>query len=398
VKTVLFAWELGYGFGHVMNMRRIAAKLRPHGVRMVGVIRDVALAGLLRDDFDEIIAAPPWPLDDPSVIQRPRSSATLNDTLSSAGLADRSAVQRILSAWDEIIRRIRPDLMIADFSPLAGLTARGRIPLVHIGNGYTLPPHEMKRFPLLHRISPPVWNEEATLAIVNAAAATLALKPLEHLPQIFSGDICLVQTFPLLDPYDTQRTFALEGPMFEQPPLPHRADAQSIFVYLSAGRTRPPSIFDALAPFAERLRLHAPQWPQERLGRLAAAGAKIETEPQPLSTILASSRLVIHHGGPGVAAEALAAGVAQLVISTHIEQELYGEALQRAGVARFIKTGGPAPPLEAGAIQSVVADDTIAARAEEMGVRCRGFASARDALKNCETICMRLLGAGRVQP
>jgi hypothetical protein len=396
VKTVLFAWELGYGFGHVMRMRRIAAKLRPHGVRTVGVIRDMALAALLRDTFDEITASPPWPLDDPSVTQRPsRSSATLNDILSSAGLADRGATQRILFAWDEIIRRIRPDLVVADFSPLAGLIARGRIPLVHIGNGYTLPPYEMKRFPLLHRISPPAWNEDATLATVNAAAGTFALKPLDHLPQLFSGDFCLVQTFPLLDPYDTQRTSALEGPMFEQPPLPRAVESQSIFVYLSAGGTRQPSIFDALAPFAQRLRLYAPQWPEERLGRLAAAGAKVETQPRPLSTILASSRLVIHHGGSGVAAEALAAGVPQLVISTHIEQELNGEALERAGVARLVKAGRRGPPIEASAIQSLAADDAIAARAEEVGIRCRSFAASRDALGNCEQICMRLLGAGK---
>ena len=57
--------------------------------------------------------------------------------------------------------------MIADFAPLAALAARGRIPLVHIGNGYTLPPHEMPRFPLLHRYSPPVWYEEQTLATIN---------------------------------------------------------------------------------------------------------------------------------------------------------------------------------------------------------------------------------------
>ena len=47
LKNVLFAWELGRGLGHLMNMRRIAARLKPHGVRFIAVSRDPAAAGLL---------------------------------------------------------------------------------------------------------------------------------------------------------------------------------------------------------------------------------------------------------------------------------------------------------------------------------------------------------------
>jgi hypothetical protein len=206
MKTVMFAWELGRGLGHLMNMRRIAQRLAPHGVRTMAVVDDPSSAGPLGNAVDEIVGAPRWPLHSRPDAQRfALSSATLNDILSGAGLADGAAVDRLLGAWDELFRTARPDLVIADFAPLAALAARGRIPLVLIGNGYTLPPQEMPRFPLLHRQAPPMWDEERTLATVNSAVCRRGWTMLERLPQLFSGDACLVQSFPLLDPYDTQR-------------------------------------------------------------------------------------------------------------------------------------------------------------------------------------------------
>ena len=38
MKTVMFAWELGRGLGHLMSMRRIAQRLAPHGVRTIAAV------------------------------------------------------------------------------------------------------------------------------------------------------------------------------------------------------------------------------------------------------------------------------------------------------------------------------------------------------------------------
>jgi hypothetical protein len=60
----------------------------------------------------------------------------MNDMLSAAGLADGDAVGRLLSVWDKIFGRIRSDLVVAGYAPLAALAARGRIPLMLAGNGF----------------------------------------------------------------------------------------------------------------------------------------------------------------------------------------------------------------------------------------------------------------------
>ena len=304
-------------------------RLRPHGVRLIAVVRNLAAMTSHRDVFAEIAAAPPWPIDQPQAAQTPPGpSATLNDMLSSAGLADGEAVGRILSAWDRMFSRIRPDLVVADYAPLAALAARGRFPLVLVGNGFTVPPAEMPRFPVLHRLAPQAFDEFQTLETVNAASAKLGFSRLDRLPQLFSADACLVQTFRLLDPYDTQRVSPVEGPVFEQPATLRAADANQVFAYLSSDSDGWTSLLEALIPIAKCLRIHAPSWPKAPLDRLAAAGARVDIRPQPIAGILAGSRVVIHLGGSGLAAEALAAGVPQLLLAGHIENTLYGEALE----------------------------------------------------------------------
>ena len=349
-----------------------------------------------QDVFAEIMAVPPWPVDQlPAGHATPAPSATLNDTLSAAGLADGEAVGRILSAWEKIFGLARPDLVVADFAPLAALAARGRIPLMLVGTGFTIPPAEMPRFPLLHRIVPPAFDETRTLETVNAAIAKAGLLRLDRLPQLFSGDARLVQTFPLLDPYDTQRVLPVEGHVFAEPPIPRAADATQVFAYLSDDSNAWTFMLEALILVAKCLRIHAPSWPKAPLDQLAELGAVVESTPQPIAAMLAESRLVVHSGGHGLAAEALAAGVPQLVLADNIERDLYGEALEQAGVARLVKAYLPGTRLESDAIQSLIDDYAMAARADAIGSRLREFTAGRDALMNCEAVCMSLLKGNR---
>jgi UDP:flavonoid glycosyltransferase YjiC (YdhE family) len=272
------------------------------------------------------------------------------------------------------------------------MAARGRIPLVQVGNGFTVPPAEMPRFPLLHRQAPPAFDEARTLETVNAAAVRLGVRRLDRLPQLFSGDARVVQTIRLLDPYDTQRVSPVDGPFFEEPPRPRAADARQVFAYLSTSDgTQWPCVYEALVPIAKRLRVHAPLWPKAQLDRLAAAGARVDTSPQPIVDVLVNSRLVVHLGGGALAAEALAAGVPQLILANHVEQNFYGEALEGAGVGRLVRTYLPETRLESDEIMSMIDDDTIAARADALGSHVRSFAARHNVLERCEAVCMDLL-------
>jgi UDP:flavonoid glycosyltransferase YjiC (YdhE family) len=394
LKTVLFAWELGIGRGHLEMIRLMAARLRARGFRTVAAIPDPAAATALRDSCAEVMPAPAWPLASQTEAQRARrSSATLNDILSSAGMADALAVRRLLAEWDRILQEVRPDLVVAEFAPMAALAARRRFPLVVVGTGYTLPPSDMPRFPPLHRASRPVWSEEATLEAVNSAARALGRAPLERLPQLFSGDLCRVLTIDLFDPYDVQRVNEVDGPLVESAVGECRDDAELIFAYLSGGADIPAGLVEALSPFGSRVHLHAPRLDAEQRNRLIASGVQIHRDPVALSDLLPSCRLTIHVGGHGLACHALLAGVPQLVLSGHIEQTLNGQALERAGVGRLIETYRAETAISAALIEELAGVDGMARRARELARHYRGKLSGRDPRSRVEDACLVLLAS-----
>ena len=61
-KTVLFAWELGEGLGHLPPLRAIALALKAEGVVPVFALRDAVLTReALADVGALILPAPFWP-------------------------------------------------------------------------------------------------------------------------------------------------------------------------------------------------------------------------------------------------------------------------------------------------------------------------------------------------
>jgi hypothetical protein len=393
MKTVLFAWELGGGFGHIAAMRRYAARLAPHGVRMVAAVRNPRMARVLAELGVEVLQAPPWP--EASFTRRQyaaTSSATLGDSLASAGLDDADALNDLLTQWSKIFQSVKPDLVVADYAPAAALVARGRVPLMLVGNGYTVPPSDMTHFPLLHRTHEPVWDETRLLTILNTAARRHGLVTLERLPQLFSADDYLVETFPLLDPYDLQRTSTVDGPAFDKAPIARRDNADEILVYLAPGYAIRRDLIRALIPVANKIQIYAPDLSFIQRSRLKLAGATLHRERLDLAQALASAKLVVHFGGSGLAAHALAAGVPQLIFSTHIEQELNGLALQRAGLGTLVRSHDPDVAISSGIVSSTVNDRMLASRAAQSGDIHRAMLRDVNPLAAFEERSLKLLG------
>lgn len=392
MKTVLFAWELGAGSGHVMKIRRLASRLAARGFRVVGAVTSLESVSLLDGVVDEVHRMPNWRRNNAdSRAGEVPSSATLNDILVSAGLADADFFGGLVEAWQRLYRALDPALVVADYAPAAAMAARDRIPLVMTGNGYTLPPPEMPAFPPLHTFSPPVHREEDTLAAVNAVARRLGLGTLDRLPEIFAGDAHLVHTLPLLDPYAGFRQLPADGPLIDYPPVGRRDDARQIFVYLSQGVEVRNDVAAALQPVAPCLRIHAPMLPEDAQNDLARRGARIELEPVDLSRALPESRLVVHLGGNGLAAEAVLAGVPQLLLVMHVEQHLTGMALESTGAGRVFTAYDSAQALPVNAFEAMLEDDAIEQRAAELGARHRRDVANGAALEAFDNACAHLL-------
>jgi UDP:flavonoid glycosyltransferase YjiC (YdhE family) len=391
MKTVLLAWELGGGMGHVITLGRLAKRLRKSDLRLVAAVKNLDAARILYSQGIEIVQAPRWLSASMSPAQIAKtSSATMGDMLATAGLADAQGLRRLLREWDDLFSQIKPDLVIGNLAPAASLVARGQLPLMLVGDGYTLPPAAMTQFPPLHSMSPP-GNENETLTVLNTVLQSRRQAQLDYLPQIFSGDANMVLTFPLLDPYAAHRTGPLHGPILDYEPIASNPKAQSIFIYLSRGYPLHQDIPGAFLAHAQRLRIHAPGLSAEQARDLIRAGAVVLHDPIEPAQALASASLVIHFGGSGIAAEALLAGIPQLVLSMQVEQWLNGSALQGAGLGRVVRAYDPTSNISP-EVDSLLEDSAVARAAADAGRRHRDLLGRPDVLATFENACRELLG------
>lgn len=383
MRSILLAWELGAGLGHVTALHRVAAKFRARGFRCIAAVKDIGAAAVLSDAGVELVQAPRW--------KTPQSCATLGDTLGDMGLADAEELRQRIETWRRIIDQTAPALVIADFAPGASFAARGRVPLALIGNGFTLPPAGMPNFPLLHQISPPVWPEQQLLEVTNSVLRDLQLQPLQQLPQLFSGDVSWVHTFPLLDPYAQWRERPAQGPSIGRWPESPTADASEILVYLSSWRGPQRSFLEALRPFARRVRLFAAGFSSAEREYFAAMGMRLQAQPFDLTADLAGARLVVHLGSEGIATACVMAGVPQLACSIDVEKELIGKALAAAGIGKFLLLFDPAMSLTEEAVGELLADQQMAERARQIGEMHRTAFGNSDPLSEFEAACLKLM-------
>ena len=127
MKTILFAWELGEGLGHVGPLQSVARELSAAGHRAVFAVRDVVGSrALLKDEDCPVLQAPRWSKGPIRGGLRPVNYA---DILVDRGFSNVDGLAAMVAAWQDLIDLVKPDLVVADYSPTACLTAYGTVPV-----------------------------------------------------------------------------------------------------------------------------------------------------------------------------------------------------------------------------------------------------------------------------
>lgn len=366
-RRVLLAWEQGANFGHSVQLARLGRRLAAEGAQVSAAVRYLQNAGPLTDAGIRTLQAPPWPAPAPRPLDHVPASATITDSLARAGLRDPDSVRHVLRGWRAIIDAEQPDLMVCDYAPLAGLAARGRCAVMHAASAYCLPPSHLDAMPIFHTFAPPAHSDEEVVDAVNAALAAEGLQRIERIGGLFAGDDAFVCSFPIIDPYADLRIREAEGSLIDGEVREMEGDAQSIFAYLHAETVLRPDVTATLAEFAPRLEIYAPGVDTTRLAPLAAAGAKVHPRPVSMAETLARTRLLLHQGNAGVAADALLAGVPQYTLAVHVEHYLNGEALAAAGVSRNVPLFDPRVRIGAEGIRIMLEDEDSLAVAAAAG-------------------------------
>src|SRR4051812_18842315 len=111
-KAVLFAWELGGGLGHLMQMLPLARGLVRSGHRVAVALRHLSpAAGELFGRVGVTFLQAPFRSKGPTLTPRPDNFSHL---LANLGFANGAELFAIVSAWRNLLRMVKPDLVVFD--------------------------------------------------------------------------------------------------------------------------------------------------------------------------------------------------------------------------------------------------------------------------------------------
>lgn len=391
---VLLAWELGANQGHVTALGAVARELRALGAQVTIAAQRLDALRTLRPlpEGLRVVQSPVWPgLLVTAGFHSTQAPASFGDILGNLGLRDSGVVEFMLLAWEGLLAGLRPDLVVADFAPMAQLAARGRLPVVAIGNGFTLPPCQTHAFPRLRQATP-VFEEARLLEAVNLGLKRAGRRGLDHLPDILSADLRLPHTFEIFDPYGSLRREPLRAPILPGWTPTPKACGDEVFVYFSDIAAKPERIYDALAGLGKGVRLYVPNLPASVASILAAAGVAVESKPLTAPDIARRSRLVVSHGGLGLVSMTLAAGLPQLVLAPDLEKRLIGKAIEKLGVGRHLAWREATSGQIREAVHQIRADDEMRQRARSVSQTLAPLLSGASAAQLAEA-ALRIAGS-----
>lgn len=366
---VLLAWELGANRGHVTALGGIARALSRRGARVTFAVQRLDAMRALRplEDSWVFVQAPVWPglLVNAGFGGR-QPTVTFGDILAILGLRDSGVVEFLVRGWDGLLNATRPDAVVADFAPMLQLAARKRLPVVATGNGFSLPPDHLEAYPPLWN-SRPTFPEPELLKAINVALERCGRPALARLPEIMAAERRMPHSLAIFDPYADARRDRMLAPILPNWSPSHVAEGNEIFVYFSETAHGAERIYEALARFGSRVRIHVPNLAGTYLDKLRAAGVIYEPRPLKIVDIALRSRIVVSHGGLGLVSMTLAAGLPQLVLAPDLEKRLIGETVARLGVGRLLPWSDATADSIVANIEALCADVNTSRRASQIG-------------------------------
>ncbi len=342
MSRILCAWELGGGAGHLNNLKVIGGALRSRGHEVGFALKDLAPASRHFDLSDTtLMQAPVW-----SRRSRLPPSLSYPELLNRIGYLNADHLAALLSGWCELLRMVKPDLLIADHSPTALLAARLEgVRRVTVGTGFESPP----RGAPMPTIQP--WqnalperlaeSEAAVLGRINQALSSRGAAPLDAVSDIFDLDETFLCTLPEFDHYSSARGEAeYWGPLSApgaggEIPWP-AGDGDRIFVYYRVGYPRFAAMIGQIAALGMPTLVVADDASPSVIQKLSTEKLHIVTTPVDLKAVAETAKVAVCHGGHGSVMNLLLGGCPLMIMPVVVEQALMAYRMNRAGTALVV--------------------------------------------------------------
>lgn len=385
---ILLTWELGLNSGHAVRLAQLAEALQAAGHETCFAVQrpDALRRWRGQAGFAEVRQAPIWPgLLRHNDVPPLRGERSWGDLLTAMGMHDSGVLEYMLRCWEAVLSDSGADMVIADFAPAAMLAAKGRVPVVAVGTGFTVPPADGATFPLL-RGDKPLIAEEALLTLVNRALSRVARPPLTHLPEMGAADLACPATFAELDPYRGRRKGEVYPP-FMSGDVGEAGEGQAVFAYFTVADALTAALMRALPLVAKTgvpLRAWLPGIQSADAKDLADAGVKLLTAPAAQPDIAATSRLALTTGGLGMASFALAAGLPMAIMPVDLEKALTANAVAALGSGVVLPQGQDSQVLANGIIAAIKSSQLRdVARDQALDFRRRCIPPAEIIVQHC---------------
>lgn len=367
-KTVLFAWELGEGLGHLPALKAIARAVKAQGGTPVfALCRPEQSRAALSELGAAILPAPHWPTPAPP----PSPSGSYADILSANGFSSAGALRTLLDAWEEIIDRVKPDLVVCEHAPSAALSAFRRIPVAFVGNGFVVPPADGAAFPPYEEGKGDPSRQRPVLLAMQEALGALGRAQPATICEPFRGVFRGIYTFPEFDTYRRVRREGVLGPVEAMPALTPLPAKRRLFAYSAVDYALAGEVTKALMDMGPEAGVYLRGALGARGAVIRSRGVQVYDSPPALTAALAEASVVFSHGGTGFSNAALAAGRPHIVTPRHFEAQATGRALEELGAGVCLQ------PFEAKRFRELVnranEDSAMREAAQKAGAAAQDF-------------------------
>ena len=229
---IVLANEMGGGWGHILPLRAFAAEFVRQGCEVSVICRDIEKANnAFLGRRAAIEQSPAWTLN--------KTGFSLNyaQNLWGNGYWDEEQLGFHFKWWSDRFRTLKPDFILADYSPTAILSAMSLdMPRGAFGTGFTLPP-TAEPMPCLHP-----WFEIPVGALSRSEEKVLGairkfVPSATSISGIFQGAERFLAVFPEMDHFEFRQSETYFGPVLEsasdgEVAWPDAAGCR-VFIYLS---------------------------------------------------------------------------------------------------------------------------------------------------------------------
>ena len=393
-KHVVFAWELGTGYGRVAGLKPFVEALLHQGFKVTVIARLLDTAHTVLGHLDVSIFQAPFFSGDVVSLDK---TYTLAEVLLGYGYADTETLLPTTSSWVDYLSHLEPDLVVTDAAPTAVLACRVRlIPFITLDSGFYVPPATVTSFTGMPEPEKKrrVRHESRVINAINGVLTRFGTPSIGSFVELFSTADTYLFTLPELDYYPGRKKANYLGSRFDDTmgghiEWPVSNQNKRIFAYLHETTNSFERMFKGLSECGCSVIAHVPH-PSRATTLLASASANLTLCPNPvlMQNVYEEADLIVCEAGHGVVSGALLHGCRLLLVPASLEQNILAFRLTQQKLAMAV----PQAWLDkaAIAIDAALRHPEPGANAERFRGKYEGFSRQQQTMTFLDA-CERLL-------